>query len=40
MKVVGIVSSNESGKTVKLKLDFYDGENYIQEMKKLLSVNK
>ena len=39
-KIPGIISSNESGKTVKLKLDFYDGENYIQEMKKLLSVNK
>ena len=38
--IPGIVSSNESGKTMKLKLDFYDGENYIQEMKKLLSVNK
>ena len=39
-KIPGIISSNESVKTVKLKLDFYDGENYIQEMKKLLSVNK
>ena len=39
-KIPGIISSNESGKTVKLKLDFYDGENYIKKMKKLLSVNK
>lgn len=38
--IPGLISNSDSKKAVKLKLDFYDGEKYILDMKKLLSLNK
>ena len=38
--IPGLISNSDNKKAVKLKLDFYDGEKYILDMKKLLSLNK
>ena len=37
--IPGLILSSDNKKSIKTKIGFYDSENYIKEMKKLLSLN-
>ena len=37
--IPGLILSSDNKKSIKTKIDFYDSENYIKEMKKLLSLD-